>query len=345
MLDLYSILEVPRRANSAEIRAAYRALAKQSHPDVNAGNMEAEQRTKDINSAYEILGDPEMRAAYDVKLARYRAKERRSFWSATATGAGLGSLAVLLTMATLSVTVTWRQNAEIRKSPTDEPTLLVGIARSERVVAKPSTEDRASFQSAGSGESNRGDVPSEPVNAPLPLAFGELPAANPQVASASLPNEEAKTRDEAAVPLSPIRDRPPNEEVASASPSALTSVAPVQETSPGPSAHTQDPGTQTRFAAAAPPEADKRLGTPAVTASQRPNTGPERRDAHPGRVMIKPLNKKSGERTNAIETARTPPPGRQPSLEREPRLVSSNAMALRWPSADEPFVNMGGRSR
>jgi curved DNA-binding protein CbpA len=344
MLDLYSILEVPRRANSAEIRAAYRALAKQSHPDVNAGNMEAEQRTKDINRAYEILGDPEMRAAYDVKLARDRARERRSFWSAMATGAGLGSLAVLLTMATLSVTVTWRQNAEIRKSPTDEPTLLVGIARSERLVAKPSTEDRASFQSAGSGEPNRGDVPSEPVNAPLPVAFGELPAANPQVASASLPNEEAKTRDEAAAPLSPIRDRPPNEEVASASPSAL-SVAPVQETSPGPSAHAQDPGTQTRFAAAASPEADTRLETPVVTASQRSNTEPERRDAHPGHVMIKRLNKKSGERTNAIETARTPPPGRQPSLEREPRLVSSNAMALRWPSADEPFVNMGGRSR
>jgi curved DNA-binding protein CbpA len=205
MSDLYSILGLTRRANSADIKAAYRILAKRSHPDVNAGNMDAEQRTKDINRAYEILGDPEMRAAYDLKLARHRAKERRSFWSAAATGAGAGLTAFMLMMAALSVTVTWRQNAEIRKSPNGEPALLAGIARSERLIAKLPAEERANLRSAGPAASDRGNGPSQPVNAPIPAAFGEPPASvHSEFASASLSNGEAQTRGEPIAQPSPI---------------------------------------------------------------------------------------------------------------------------------------------
>ena len=58
MRDLYSVLKLSRRASSEDIKFAYRALAKQFHPDVNAGDEEADRWTKEINRAYEVLGDP-----------------------------------------------------------------------------------------------------------------------------------------------------------------------------------------------------------------------------------------------------------------------------------------------
>ena len=87
MRDLYSVLNLSRRASSKDIKAAYWALAKQFHPDVNASDQEAEGWIKGINHAYEILGDPNARAAYDLELAGQRAEARRSFWRAAAAGA------------------------------------------------------------------------------------------------------------------------------------------------------------------------------------------------------------------------------------------------------------------
>jgi len=63
--SLYDVLGVPSDADDAEIRAAYRRLAKRWHPDFNPGNPEAERRFKEISAAYEILGDPEKRRRYD----------------------------------------------------------------------------------------------------------------------------------------------------------------------------------------------------------------------------------------------------------------------------------------
>ncbi|WP_110934057.1 J domain-containing protein [Paenibacillus bouchesdurhonensis] len=67
--DYYDQLGVSRQAASAEIRQAYRKLAKRYHPDVNPGNAEAEARFKLIVEAYETLSDEQLRAAYDEKLA------------------------------------------------------------------------------------------------------------------------------------------------------------------------------------------------------------------------------------------------------------------------------------
>ena len=63
--DYYKILGVDRNASEAEIKRAYRKLARQYHPDINPGNKEAEAKFKAINEAYEVLSDKEKRAKYD----------------------------------------------------------------------------------------------------------------------------------------------------------------------------------------------------------------------------------------------------------------------------------------
>jgi molecular chaperone DnaJ len=63
--DPYEILGISRGASEAEIRTAFRRLAAQHHPDRNPDDGEAHNRFKEINAAYQLLGDPEKRAAFD----------------------------------------------------------------------------------------------------------------------------------------------------------------------------------------------------------------------------------------------------------------------------------------
>ena len=62
--DYYETLGIKRDASDAEIKSAYRKLARKYHPDVNK-TKEAEEKFKDINEAYEVLGDKQKRQRYD----------------------------------------------------------------------------------------------------------------------------------------------------------------------------------------------------------------------------------------------------------------------------------------
>ena len=73
MLDLYSVLQVAPKASDAEIKSAFRTLAKTCHPDVRPGDREAEQAFHEARQAYRFLTNPETRKAYDVFLEGQRA--------------------------------------------------------------------------------------------------------------------------------------------------------------------------------------------------------------------------------------------------------------------------------
>ncbi|HVH26836.1 MAG TPA: DnaJ C-terminal domain-containing protein [Vicinamibacterales bacterium] len=84
--DYYSTLGVAKTATEKEVKQAYRKLARKHHPDVNPGDKAAEARFKEINEAYEVLGDPAKRRKYDELGANWRMYEQ----AGAGTGAGAG---------------------------------------------------------------------------------------------------------------------------------------------------------------------------------------------------------------------------------------------------------------
>lgn len=82
--DFYKVLGVPKDASQAVIKKAYRKLAVKYHPDKNPGDHESEEKFKELGHAYEVLSDPDKRAAYD----RYG---HQAFTSGGGGGGGAGS--------------------------------------------------------------------------------------------------------------------------------------------------------------------------------------------------------------------------------------------------------------
>ena len=85
--DYYQILGIPKSAPEKDIKSAYRKLARKWHPDANPNNpKEAEEKFKEIQEAYEVLGDPEKRRKYDVlgsnwQQAAQQAEQQRRYRS------------------------------------------------------------------------------------------------------------------------------------------------------------------------------------------------------------------------------------------------------------------------
>ena len=78
-MDPYRTLNVPRSADQAAIKQAYRKLAKMLHPDRNPGSARAEQRFKEVSQAYDLLSDPVKRARYDRGEIDAEGRPRQTF--------------------------------------------------------------------------------------------------------------------------------------------------------------------------------------------------------------------------------------------------------------------------
>ncbi len=86
--DYYATLGVPKTASEKEVKQAYRKLARKHHPDVNPGDKSAEAKFKEINEAYEVIGDNDKRKKYDELGANWKMYEQAE---RAGGGAGAGS--------------------------------------------------------------------------------------------------------------------------------------------------------------------------------------------------------------------------------------------------------------
>jgi DnaJ domain len=137
--NFYRSLGLRPGADARLVKAAYRSLVKRFHPDIHAGKAVAEQRIKEINHAYQTLGHPARRAAYDVALLRQRAAARWRCWKSAA--AGLASF-ILTTSAVILVALPIlhpRPRGGLPQVDSTQLASLHGVVQGSHVSAQPLT--------------------------------------------------------------------------------------------------------------------------------------------------------------------------------------------------------------
>jgi hypothetical protein len=122
MRSLYRALDLAPGADDAQIKAAFRDLAKKSHPDVSAGDAGSAERFKEVHRAYRLLRDPHTRAVLDHMVAEARATTRRRWLMSMATMAAV----FVLTVGSGLLFLAWRADHQVAiladtKAPAVEP--------------------------------------------------------------------------------------------------------------------------------------------------------------------------------------------------------------------------------
>jgi curved DNA-binding protein CbpA len=125
MRNFYSVLQVAPKASEAEIKAAFRTLAKTCHPDLKPGDRQAEEAFQEAQSAYAYLSNSETRKMYDSFLAERTALERHRRLRSTM----IMSATFLLTVAAVILTVLGLGGAP---QADGRPSVLTGVGTAER---------------------------------------------------------------------------------------------------------------------------------------------------------------------------------------------------------------------
>ena len=325
MKDLYSILGVSPEASGSAIKAAYRDLAKRSHPDLHLGDDEAEDRTKEINYAYTVLSDPNSRVAYDEELARLSGKRRKVFFmNASAVSAGLAAFAVTAAALTITLSIGWRHGELPPQATLSQTAITIG----------ETPESAVANSGIAVAETPQGDGATE---APVRIASAEPPASS-IIASAELAGPQ---RHDGAFPERPSVALPalpsvaPAAKAGSVSSSLLALAAGLltREAPPEQATLVLPPRPE---AGLAPAVAGTKQATAVSDFGRKPRAEPYRSAIRRERAPNRRVARKSSERTSALETATFVPPLAQDS-EPAPWATARKTTALRWRSTDEPF--------
>jgi curved DNA-binding protein CbpA len=205
LINFYRVLGLRPGADHEKIKTAYRRLVKRFHPDVNAGDARAAQRTKDLIQAYQTLSEPEARSVYDLEFARQRGRARKRFVRSMAVGVA----ASLITAGPL-LAVLAKHPLAIPRERTKE----IGVAAEQgrREVKLPLSPAQA-YRSPPEDKARS------------PLTGGEAPGAPPDQKRAPAAPILAMPANP-ALPKSP-QDRPPGEPVISTPSPAMPRMKPA----------------------------------------------------------------------------------------------------------------------
>jgi curved DNA-binding protein CbpA len=133
MRNLYAVLRVAPKASDAEIKSAFRSLAKTCHPDLRPGDRNAEEAFQEVKRAYTFLSNPETRKMYDAFLASQRAVARARLRRAAATMCATFAL----TAATVVLAAVWVHEGGLPFSGRLLAEAPIGASGSADVVRSP----------------------------------------------------------------------------------------------------------------------------------------------------------------------------------------------------------------